>query len=151
MSGEITEKLTKRELKRLLEEKYPHREAMIKRIEAVYIPVKDAQRAKEFFMKHRLVTLSDGGNVKLASGQGIFFLETAKPYTANFVTHDWIDGEQNHIMEAFCFEVSDIKALYEEMNNNGARVSDLRDSGDCGYGFDFYAPDGNKYSAWQPK
>ncbi|WP_274366313.1 hypothetical protein [Paenibacillus thermotolerans] len=124
---EIKEKLSKIELKQMLKQKYPHREALIKRIETVYVPVRNAQRTKEFFMKHKLVTLSKGGNAKLASGQGIFFLETNKPYTLNFETHDWIDNVDNHLMEAFCFEVGDIATLYEEMKKNGALVSELRD------------------------
>ncbi|QHW31635.1 VOC family protein [Paenibacillus rhizovicinus] len=136
-------------LKRELESKYPHAKARLARIECVYIPVTNAATAKAFFMKHGLITLSPQGNVKLASGQGIFFLETKEKQTSNFVTHDWDDNNEEHEMESVCFEVTQIDELYAQMKADGAAVSELKDSGDCGLGFHFRDPDGNKYMAWQ--
>jgi len=144
-------KLDKMEVKRILEEKYPHQEARLKRIACIYVPVTNAAVTKEFFMKHQLITLSKAGNPKLASGQGIFFLETKEPYTTNFITHDWDADNENHEMEGFCFEVEQIQELYERMNQSGAVIRELKDFGGCGYGFIFQDPDGNKYCAWQPK
>ncbi|QHT59823.1 VOC family protein [Paenibacillus lycopersici] len=141
--------LNKMELKHELESKYSHTQAMLKRIECVYIPVTNAAAAKRFFMKHGLVTLSPGGNVKLASGQGLFFLETREKQSPNFVTHDWDEDNEAHEMEAICFEVTAIHELHRRMKDNGAMVSELKDSGGCGLGFYFFDPDGNKYAAWQ--
>ncbi|NIK76489.1 putative enzyme related to lactoylglutathione lyase [Paenibacillus castaneae] len=141
--------MEKMELKNALETKYPHKQALLKRIECVYIPVTNAETAKEFFMKHGLITLSPKGNVKLASGQGIYFLETREKQSSNFVTHDWDENNEEHEMEAICFEVNQINELYRQMKDSGARVSELKDSGSCGGSFYFFDPDGNKYTAWQ--
>lgn len=141
--------MDKIELKQELERKYPHEQARINRIECVYIPVKNAAAAKAFFMKHGLITLSPQGNAKFASGQGVYFLETKEKHTANFITHDWDEQNEEHEMESICFEVTDLDELYDQMSSDGAKVSDLRDSGDCGRAFYFYDPDGNKYAAWQ--
>ncbi|WP_274361912.1 VOC family protein [Paenibacillus thermotolerans] len=141
--------MNKLELKHELERQYPHNQAALKRIECVYIPVTNAATTKQFFMKHGLVTLSPNGNVKLASGQGIFFLETKEKQTANFVTHDWDENNEEHEMESICFEVTEIAELHAQMKNNGAHVSELKDSGGCGLAFHFFDPDGNKYTAWQ--
>ncbi|AZN42294.1 VOC family protein [Paenibacillus albus] len=141
--------MNKLELKQELESKYPHTEARLKRIECIYIPVTNAEAAKQFFMKYGLVTLSAQGNVKLGSGQGIFFLETTMKQTSNFVTHDWDEHNEQHEMEAACFEVSEIEELYHHMKEDGANVSELKDNGGCGWSFTFHDPDGNKFAAWQ--
>ncbi|MEF3309346.1 VOC family protein [Paenibacillus sp. GYB004] len=141
--------MNKLELKSELESKYPHSQARLKRIECVYIPVTNAAVTKEFFMKHGLITLSSQGNVKLASGQGIFFLETKDMQSSNFVTHDWDENNEEHEMESICFEVTQIDELYIKMKDDGERVSELKDNGGCGRTFHFYDPDGNKYTAWQ--
>jgi len=141
--------VNKLELKHELENNYPHTEARLKRIECVYIPVTNAAVTKQFFMKHGLVVLSPQGNAKLASGQGIFFLETREKQTSNFVTHDWDEHDKEHEMESICFEVTRVDELHKQMKDAGAEVSELRGSGDCGLGFYFLDPDGNKYAAWQ--
>ncbi len=141
--------MDKIELKHDLEQKYAHKEARLKRIECVYIPVKNASVTKAFFMKHGLITLSPQGNVKLASGQGIYFLETKDKQTSNFITHDWDANNDEHEMESICFEVTEIDAIYKQMKEDGARVTELRDSGGCGRSFYFYDPDMNKYAVWQ--
>ncbi|MBD3922338.1 VOC family protein [Paenibacillus sp. PR3] len=141
--------MNKLDLKNELESKFPHNQARLKKIECVYIPVTNAAVTKQFFMRHGLITLSPGGNVKLASGQGIFFLETKEKQSSNFVTHDWDDNNEEHVMESVCFEVEQIEELYEQMRAGGAKVSELKDSGDCGKAFHFFDPDGNKYTAWQ--
>jgi predicted enzyme related to lactoylglutathione lyase len=143
--------MNKLELKAQLEAQYDHKEARLKKIECIYIPVSSSARAKEFFMKHKLVVLTEKGNVKLASGQGIFFLETRELKNANFITHDWDDNNENHEMESICFEVNGIHELYNEMKESGARVTGMNDNGGCGWSFHFYDPDGNKYAAWQDK
>lgn len=141
--------MDKLELKNELERQFPHNQARLKRIECVYIPVTNAAVTKEFFMRHGLITLSPVGNVKLASGQGIFFLETREQQSSNFVTHDWDDNNEDHVMEAICFEVEQIDEFYEQMRDGGAKVSELKDNGGCGKAFHFFDPDGNKYAAWQ--
>ncbi|SEM67097.1 VOC family protein [Paenibacillus sp. OV219] len=141
--------MNKLELKQNLEINYPHTEARLKRIECIYIPVTNAELAKHFFMKYGLITLSTQGNVKLASGQGIFFLETTVKQTANFVTHDWDDQDEHYVMEAACFEVTQINELYQLMKEDGAKVSELKDNSGCGWSFHFFDPDGNKFAAWQ--
>jgi predicted enzyme related to lactoylglutathione lyase len=100
-------------------------------------------------MKHGLITLSSKGNVKLASGQGIFFLETKEKQSSNFVTHDWDENNKEYEMESICFEVTEITELYRQMKDSGARVSELKDNDGCGWAFHFFDPDGNKYTAWQ--
>jgi predicted enzyme related to lactoylglutathione lyase len=137
------------ELKQELESKYPHKQARLKMIECVYIPVKNASVTKEFFMKHGLIMMSPQGNVKLASGQGIYFLETKEKQTSNFITHDWDEKNDEHEMESICFQVTEIDEIYQQMKENGAQVSELRDSGGCGRAFYFYDPDMNKYAVWQ--
>jgi predicted enzyme related to lactoylglutathione lyase len=143
--------MNKLELKAKLEEQYSHQEARIKKIECIYIPVTNAAKAKEFFMKHKLILLTGKGNVKFANGQGVFFLETRDWKNANFVTHAWDENNENHEMESVCFEVSDIHGLHGEMKADGARVTEMKDNGVCGWTFHFYDPDGNKYAAWQDK
>jgi glyoxylase I family protein len=145
----MPKKLDKMEVKRILEEKYPHQEALLKRIECIYIPVTNAAVTKEFFMKHKLITINKKGNVKLASGQGIFFLETKVPYSTNFQTPDWDENNENYEIEGFCFEVEHIHELYMHMSLSDAVVRELKDFAGCGYGFIFKDPDGNKYAAWQ--
>jgi len=100
-------------------------------------------------MKFGLILLSPKGNVKLASGQGIFFLETKEKQTLNFTTHDWDEYDSNYEMESICFEVDEIKNLYAEMKEEEVRMTELKDTGGCGWSFSFYDPDGNKYSVWQ--
>jgi predicted lactoylglutathione lyase len=141
--------MNKLELKNELERKYPHNQAFLKKIECVYIPVINAATTKEFFMKHGLITLSSKGNVKLASGQGIFFLETKEKQSSNFVTHDWDENNKEYEMESICFEVTEITELYRQMKDSGARVSELKDNDGCVWAFHFFDPDGNKYTAWQ--
>lgn len=141
--------MNKLELKSELERKYSNNGARLKKIECVYIPVTNAAVTKEFFMRHGLITLSPKGNVKLASGQGIFFLETKEKQSSNFVTHDWDENNEEHVMESICFEVDNIDNLHEQMRNGGARVSELKGSDGCGRAFQFFDPDGNKYTAWQ--
>ncbi|GMK42083.1 hypothetical protein PCCS19_51420 [Paenibacillus sp. CCS19] len=141
--------MNKMELKSELERQFPHNQARLKRIECVYIPVTNAAVTKEFFMRHGLITLSPGGNVKLASGQGIYFLETQEKQSSNFVTHDWDQNDDEHVMESICFEVEQIDELYKQMRDGGASVSELKGSDGCGTAFHFFDPDGNKYAAWQ--
>lgn len=141
--------MNKLQLKLELEGKYNHTKARLKRIECVYIPVSDSKRAKEFFMSLGLITINSNGNVKLESGQGIFFLETKERQPHNFITYDWDADNENHEMEFICFEVIEIVEMYKDMIEKGVRVTELKDSGGCGWGFCFYDPDGNKYSVWQ--
>jgi len=141
--------MNKLQVKQELEAKYKHSKARLKRIECVYIPVADSIKAKEFFMSLGLITLSPNGNVKLDSGQGIFFLETQERIPLTFITDDWDDQNEKYEMEFICFEVSEIETLHKDMMKKGVRVSELKGKGGCGLGFWFYDPDGNKYSVWQ--
>ncbi|MDF2717320.1 MAG: hypothetical protein K0R28_4245, partial [Paenibacillus sp.] len=43
----------------------------------------------------------------------------------------------------------DIVSVHRSLQEGGAKVEDLRDSGGCGMGFYFYDPDGNKFGAWE--
>lgn len=143
-------KMNKLELKHHLEQRYPNGQARLKRIESIYIPVTNSAVSKDFFMKFKLITLDKVGNVRLASGQTVFFLPTKEPFTTNFITHGWDPDNEEHLMEGFCFEVEHIRELYTEMKQAGVMVTDINDNGPCGLAFIFQDPDGNRYAAWQP-
>jgi glyoxylase I family protein len=121
---------------------------LLRRIECVYLPVSDKQRAEAWYVEKGL--LKQGPHdPQLADGQGVFLLETHERQTSNFRTHDWDRSDPSFEMFAITFEVEDIEAAHARLAAHDVTVEPIQDNGGCGKGFVFFDPDGNKLCAWQ--
>lgn len=124
---------------------------LVKGVHCNYIPVANAKRAKEWYM--RVLGLKqvrpDGGIVVMGSGQWLFLIESKDRPNANFTTADWSETDSNFEMFSLTFETENIVALHESLRQHGAEVEPITDNGPCGLQFIFKDPDGNRFNVWQ--
>lgn len=128
--------------------------AQIKTVSCIELPVKDMQRAVNFYVfqlgfyldtsKNRLPI--EPGNTEVfiypASGANIMLTQTDGEERLTF-THQ---GRPNHVL---ILEVNeDIEKYYKKLTEAGVRISPIKDSGGSGKSFDVYDPDGNLIKLW---
>lgn len=129
-------------------------EAPIKAVSCIELPVRDMQRAVDFYVfqlgfylntvKNRLPIEPDNTEVFIypASGVNIMLVQTDGDERLTF-THN---GRPNHVL---ILEVADdIEKYHKRLDDAGVRISPIKDSSGCGKSFDVYDPDGNLIKLW---
>lgn len=129
-------------------------ESPIKTVSCIELPVKDMQRAVEFYVyqlgfylnttKNRLPI--EPGNTEVfiypASGANIMLIQTEGEERLAF-THK---GKPNHVL---ILEVDDdIEKYHKRLVEAGVKISPIKDSGGCGKSIDVSDPDGNLIKLW---
>ncbi|XEC95786.1 VOC family protein [Paenibacillus tarimensis] len=129
-------------------------EATIKAVSCIELPVRDMQRAVDFYVFHLGFYLDtvknrlpiEAGNTEVfiypASGGNIMLVQTDGEERLAFTRQ----GRPNHVL---ILEVNeDIDNCHERLAEAGVRISPIKDSGGCGKSFDVYDPDGNLIKLW---
>jgi len=130
-----------------IKEKMNMVEALLKRVNCLYLPTADPHNISEWFK--RFFGLDRNGWIKLGDGLSLIILPTRDEVRTKFTVDEWA-GIPNYEMYMLQFEVSnDIIELHRSLKESGAVVEELRDQGGCGMEFGFYDPDGNKFCAYE--
>ncbi|WNQ09205.1 VOC family protein [Paenibacillus aurantius] len=130
--------------------------ALLKRVECVYLPVKDVPASAVWYERVLGLTLRSpvkpgGGAIMImASGQWLFLLPSPEGDPLIFLTTGWTEDNSPYEMFPLCFETENIHALEASLRKSGVWMEQgIRDEGGCGLQLTFKDPDGNKIQAWQ--
>jgi predicted enzyme related to lactoylglutathione lyase len=129
-------------------------EATVKAVACIEVPVKNMQRAVDFYVfqlgfymntaKNRLPIEADNTEVFIypASGVELMLVQTDGEERLAF-NHK---GRPNHVL---LLEISeDIEACRNRLVKAGITTSSIEDRGGCGKSFDVFDPDGNFIKLW---
>ena len=129
-------------------------EARVKSITCIEVPVKDMQRAVDFYVfqlgfymntvKNRLPIEPDNTEVFIypASGAEIMLVQTDGEERLAFTRQ----GTRNHVL---ILEMSEeIESCRSRLSEAGYKTSPIIDRGGCGKSFDVFDPDGNLIKLW---
>ncbi|MFK7692164.1 VOC family protein [Paenibacillus sp. HJGM_3] len=108
-------------------------QTMITGITAIFIPVPDVEKAKDWYEKY-LELKWNGFCFVVPSGPPIFLTESKDRWE----------------LQALSFKVTDAHELHKKLETHGIRVQAIREIPGIGKEFDFYDPFGNKLQATQP-
>lgn len=121
--------------------------ATVKRIECIYLPATNTEESAKWYIEHLDLRLlrpvhENQAQLGISQEQTIFLIKSKEPGNVNYTE---INGSEQCILT---MEVANFEELHSRMKQNGARVSDIEDNGDCGRNFYAYDPAGNKIDLW---
>ncbi|RIE03123.1 sigma-70 family RNA polymerase sigma factor [Cohnella faecalis] len=108
-------------------------EQLLKRMGHFYIPVTNKKQTTDWFVRHFQLGTTARGQLQLESGQLLYLLECAPPFTKT--------------SPGLTFSVSDVEDLWLQLNGDGVSVDPVEVDEWFGKMFVFYDPDGNPYEA----
>lgn len=108
-------------------------EQVLRRMGHFYIPVKDKNRTKEWFIQYFHLGITLHGNLQLESGDELYLIE-CQSYTPSEIP-------------ILTFFVSNIEDIRLQLKRNGVKTETIQSNDLFGKIFSFYDPDGNKFNA----
>lgn len=129
---------------------------VLKSINCIYVPASDPYETIQWFNRHfglkrtgskPMKRDTNGESIALGNGTELFVLKAADGSRMTFQTDVWSGPDFQ--LSMLSFEVDDIVEVHRSLQDNGAKVEELRDANGCGMAFYFYDPDGNKFCAWE--
>ncbi|WP_158606976.1 VOC family protein [Paenibacillus ginsengarvi] len=120
--------------------------SIIQEVNFIHMPVSDIDEAINWYIKylgckgaHKVH--EELASVNLPSGPTLLFIKTQHEERAKFLKN----GQDYSIVG---FITKDIEKAFASLKENGVRVHNFRDEGEVGKFFDFYDPDGNRFTIW---